>query len=210
MKRKAGLILGILLMSCVAMAQKTAHSVRVVGMVLDADNRESLPYVNVQIKGTMYGTSTDNSGYFTVFLNPGDTLKFSSIGYNEGVFIMPFELTSDHYSLVQLMRKETVLLNEVVVFPWPSVDSFEEAFLDTKPKKGMADLVHEVRRDMHETLKENQKSDYYYDQMRYNRLYELTGQMPPNNFLNPVRWSNFFRDLKEGEISNKRSDEDNE
>ncbi|MBL3656624.1 carboxypeptidase-like regulatory domain-containing protein [Fulvivirga sediminis] len=208
MKRKAGLIFAILLISSAVMAQKTANSVRVVGMVLHADNRESLPYVSVQIKGTMYGTSTDNSGYFTVFINPGDTLNFSSIGYNQGVFIMPFELHSDHYSLVQLMRKETVLLNEVVVFPWPSVDSFEKAFLDTKPKKGMEDLVHEVKRDINKTVDENTKSDYYYDQMRYNRLYELTGQMPPNNFLNPMRWSNFFRDLKEDEISNKRTDED--
>ncbi|UII21117.1 carboxypeptidase-like regulatory domain-containing protein [Fulvivirga ligni] len=211
MKSKAVLLVGLLLISVSLFAQRSAPpTVRVSGVVVDADTKEALPYITIQVEGSMYGTSSDNSGYFSVFVHPGDTLTFSSIGYNRSSFVMPFELSSDQYTLMQLMRKETVLLNELVVFPWPSKQNFEKAFLDTEPKRGMPDLVREVKRDIAQTVEENTKSEYQYDQMRYSRLYELTGQMPPNNFLNPMRWSNFVRDLKSGKISNSKSDVDDE
>lgn len=181
-----------------------AKSVRVVGAVLDADEHVAIPYVNVRIAGTQYGTSTDVSGYFSVFLNPGDTLLFSSIGYQDAAFVMPFELAGNEYSLLQLMRKETVMLEEVVVFPWPTLESFEEAFLDAKPKENMSALVLEVQRDMRQTVNEQEKYEYYYDQMRYNKLYQLHGEIPPNNFLNPIRWSNFIDDVRSGKFKKKK------
>ena len=178
--------------------------VRVVGVMVDADDRKELPYVNIRVKGTQYGTSSDNNGYFSIFINPGDTLAFSSVGYKEAVFVMPFDSKGSQYSLIQLMRKETVLLEEVLVFPWPTMDNFKKAFLDIKPKRNMDDLVFEVQRDIKETVKEERLYEYYYDQMRYNRLYELHREVPPNNFLNPIRWSNFMRDIKEGKLKKKK------
>ena len=178
--------------------------VRVVGVMVDADDRKELPYVNIRVKGTQYGTSSDNNGYFSIFINPGDTLAFSSVGYKEAVFVMPFDSKGSQYSLIQLMRKETVLLEEVLVFPWPTMDNFKKAFLDIKPKRNMDDLVVEVQRDIKETVKEERLYEYYYDQMRYNRLYELHREVPPNNFLNPIRWSNFMRDIKEGKLKKKK------
>lgn len=188
-----------------AQKQKTpSKAVRVVGVVVDADDHVAVPYVNIAIAGTHYGTSADASGYFSIFINPGDTLLFSSIGYRNAAFVMPFNLGGDEYSLLQLMRKETVMLSEVVVFPWPSLKTFEEAFLDTKPQRDMSDLVLEVQRDIKQTVDENEQYEYYYEQMRYNRLYELHGEIPPNNFLNPIRWSNFIKDVREGKIKNKK------
>ena len=122
----------------------------------------------------------------------------------EAVFVMPFDSKGSQYSLIQLMRKETVLLEEVLVFPWPTMDNFKKAFLDIKPKRNMDNLVFEVQRDIKETVKEERLYEYYYDQMRYNRLYELHREVPPNNFLNPIRWSNFMRDIKEGKLKKKK------
>lgn len=200
---KRCLIISLLVLVCgiSASGQDTispSQSVRVVGAIVDADDHVAIPYVNVSIAGTRYGTSADASGYFSIFINPGDTLLFSSIGYQTAAFVMPFSLEGHEYSLLQLMRKETVLLEEVVVFPWPSLEDFEEAFLDTKPKKNMSALVLEVQRDIQQTVDEQTRNEYYYDQMRYNRLYELHQEIPPNNFLNPMRWSNFIEDVSKG------------
>ncbi|MDX1630078.1 MAG: carboxypeptidase-like regulatory domain-containing protein, partial [Fulvivirga sp.] len=151
------------------------EAVRLTGIVLDADTREPVPYVSIRISGTQYGTSSDNTGYFSLFINPGDTLLFSSIGYQDGAFVMPFVIEGSSYSLVQLLRKETVLLQEVVVFPWPSLESFEQAFIDAEPMPEMKDVVKEVNRDIRQMIDDNQKSEYYYDQMRYQRLYEIHG-----------------------------------
>jgi len=197
----------LLMLSTLSFAQVKTDAVRLSGIVMDADSRKEVPYVNIQISGTQYGTSSDNTGYFSVFINPGDTLVFTSIGYQDAAFIMPYKVGAKTYSLVQLMRKETMLLDEVVVFPWPTLSNFEQAFLDTQPKKdGMKELITEVKRDMNKTVNDNREYEYYYDQMRYQKLYELHGTIPPNNFLNPVRWSNFIQDVKEGKFKKQKDD----
>lgn len=179
--------------------QIKTEAVRLTGIVLDADSREAVPYVNIHIKGTQYGTSSDNSGYFSMFINPGDTLEFTSIGYKVATFVMPFRLGATSYSLVQLMVKETLVLKEVVVFPWPTLENFERAFLDTKVKESTTEtLVKEVKLNISEMSEDAELTPEEAEQMRYQRLYELHGTMPPNNFLNPMRWTNFIRDLKKG------------
>lgn len=189
------------------MAQDAVKSpIRVTGVVMDADKADELPYVNIAIKGTVYGTSTDNNGYFSLFMNPGDTLRFTAVGYQDAAFVLPYTVTGRNYSLVQLMRDETVLLKEVVVFPWPDIDDFEQAFMDAKPEKNMQDLIKEVQTELAQTVDSNRESEYYYDQMRYQRLYELNRQFPPNNFLNPIRWSNFIKDLNSGKLKQDNED----
>lgn len=194
--KKQILMAALMVLPIITVAQVKTDAVRLTGIVLDAENRNEVPYASVRIAGTQYGTSSDNTGYFSVFMNPGDTLLFSSIGYQEAAFIMPYNVNAETYSLVQLMRKETVLLEEVVVFPWPTLKNFERAFLDTMPKQNPSEeLIKEVKLELDQTLEASEKSEYYYDQMRYQHLYEIHGTIPPNNFLNPIRWSNFVKDL---------------
>jgi len=198
-----------MVLSLSVVAQVKTEAVRLSGIVLDADTRMEVPYASIQISGTQYGTSSDNSGYFSLFMNPGDTLVFSSIGYQDAAFVMPFQLGSNSYSLIQLMKKDTLLLEEVVVFPWPTLENFEKAFLDTQPKHSeMEHVVEEVKRDLSNQVDATRKTDYYYEQMRYQKLYELQGTVPPNNFLNPMRWSNFIRDVKSGRLKQNEEEED--
>lgn len=57
-----------------------AQSSTVTGTVKDAQGSE-LPGVNVLIKGTTNGTSTDSNGNFSLQVNSSDVLVFSFIGY---------------------------------------------------------------------------------------------------------------------------------
>ncbi len=183
-----------------AVAQdEVRNAVMLTGMVLDADSRDPLPYVNIQIRNTVYGTATDANGYFSLFISPGDTLNFSYIGYADARFVMPAKVTMNNYSLIQLMRQSTVMLSEVVIFPWPSVENFKQAFLDVEPARNMDDLVREVQIRTLEETREHQLSEFEADQRRYQRLYELNHIFPPNNFLNPMRWNQFIRKVTSGE-----------
>ncbi len=184
-------------------AQQRINTVRITGAVVDSDDFKEMPYVNIQIKNSRHGTSSDNNGYFSLFIAPGDTLVFTSIGYHEGVFIMPYDVKGTEYSLVQLMAKEAIWLKEVVVFPWPTLDNFKKAFFDIEPKRNMDDLIFEVQRETKKSVDDNRMNDYYYEQMRYNHLYQLNREVPPNNFLNPMRWSNFIKDLRSGTFKEK-------
>lgn len=59
-----------------ALAQKT-----ITGMVTDAKDGSSIPGVNVVVKGTATGTTTDLTGKYTIKVNADQTLQFSFIGY---------------------------------------------------------------------------------------------------------------------------------
>ena len=69
------LILSLMLMQFVQ-----AQSIQVTGKVTDTSG-EPLPGVNVLVKGTNNGASTDFDGFYTIKTNPGDVLIFSFLGY---------------------------------------------------------------------------------------------------------------------------------
>lgn len=57
---------------------------RITGHVTDADSGEPLPGVNITIKGTETGVTSDKEGQFTIeVLSPEDVLVFSFIGYEK-------------------------------------------------------------------------------------------------------------------------------
>lgn len=60
-----------------------AQTTKVTGKVVDAISREPLPFVNVLLKGTRAGATTDLDGYYTIITSDkSDSLIISYIGYN--------------------------------------------------------------------------------------------------------------------------------
>src|ERR1700743_570917 len=56
------------------------------GKVIDADNKEMLPYVNIGIKHKNIGTVSTKNGSYSILIpaqDEDDTLTFSMVGYNE-------------------------------------------------------------------------------------------------------------------------------
>ncbi len=73
-----------LLLFCVfTVAQINAQDQTIIrGRVLDAKTKQPLPFVDVVLKGTYVGVSTDLDGqYFIQTRNPSDTIQVSFIGY---------------------------------------------------------------------------------------------------------------------------------
>lgn len=170
--------------------------VAISGVILDVENQAPIPSVNIQIKGTVFGTSSDLNGHFTIIMQRSDTLVFSSIGYEKSYFNFDPNLQKDRYTLIQLMKKDTLQLEEVVIFPWPDWDDFERAFLKS-PNMKQPDRNLEVKKKLEFISKEEYETNkFMYDQMRYQRLYDLNGIIPPNNFLNPVNWTNFIYEIQ--------------
>lgn len=79
------------------------------GTVVGADGNP-LPYVNIVVKGTTKGTTSDADGKFSLDVNNGDVLVISSIGF------VTQEVTVNSQSPVTItLAGESVALNEVVV-----------------------------------------------------------------------------------------------
>src|SRR5699024_12571369 len=74
-------LFGCILTLCISMTT-VAQNVTVSGTVTDAETGNTLPGVNVIIKGTTTGTSTDTEGAYELTVpSLQDTLVFSFIGY---------------------------------------------------------------------------------------------------------------------------------
>lgn len=58
-----------------------AQEITVTGAVTSADDGLPLPGVNVIVKGTTNGTNTDFDGKYTIKVQPGAVLEFSSVGF---------------------------------------------------------------------------------------------------------------------------------
>lgn len=110
-KRLFMLTFGIM-MSLVVFGQQ----VRVSGTVTDAADRQTLPGVNVVVKGTLTGTITGIDGEYSLMASPGDVLVFSFIGY------LPQEITVGESTVINVaMRTDVQALDEVVVIGYGTV-----------------------------------------------------------------------------------------
>src|SRR6187401_1278270 len=111
----------------------TPRVVQISGKVVtkekDSDKPVLLPYVVVAVQGTNRGTLTDFSGFFSIVVRTDETLVFSVLGYKNHYYEVPDTLTSDRYSFIQILSKDTILLPEAVIYPWPNPDYFVQEFL---------------------------------------------------------------------------------
>jgi TonB-linked SusC/RagA family outer membrane protein len=88
---------------------------KVTGTVSDASG-VNLPGVNIQIKGTQRGTTTDANGFFTIDVDDDATLVFSFVGYN------PEETTVGSRRIINITLKEDQkALEEVIVVGYGTV-----------------------------------------------------------------------------------------
>ena len=60
-----------LLFSLLAFSSLTAQTGKIIGKVVDQLNNEPVPFSNIYVQGTDYGTVTDSMGSFELNLDPG-------------------------------------------------------------------------------------------------------------------------------------------
>lgn len=90
-------------------AQETAK-LKISGVVTDANTSETLPGVNIVVKGTQSGTVTDLSGRYEIEANRGSVLAFSFVGYETS----EIELANQKVINIRL-KPAAESLDEVVV-----------------------------------------------------------------------------------------------
>jgi hypothetical protein len=92
-----------------AIAQNTV----ITGIVMDAKEKDPMPYVTVLFKGTSIITKTDADGKFTISTSLGHTaLQFSYVGYKTSFVTVK---TGQKQDIVVKLDPEATSLNEVVV-----------------------------------------------------------------------------------------------
>jgi hypothetical protein len=176
--------------------------VQISGMAIDADSLFPIPFVAIVIKGTSRGVYSTGSGYYSIVAEESDTLEFYSLGYKTGVYILPDTFTTSQVNHVQTLQMDTVLLNEMVVYPWPSREKFKSAFLaidipNDDMERARMNLAQQRMVEAAQGVSADGQGAYRSQmEQRTNKNY-YAGQYQPNNLLNPVAWSKFIQSVRD-------------
>lgn len=178
------------------------------GVVVTGDSLKPVPFVTILVKHTNRGTLADYYGFFSFVAQEGDTIEFSTVGLRKSRFIIPDTLVESRYSIIQMMFKDTILLREAVIYPWPTREQFKQAFLnlevpDDDLARAQKNLARsEMRAMMDEIPMDGSQNFRNANYQRYTKMY-YAGQLPPNNLLNPIAWSKFIKAWKNGDFKKK-------
>lgn len=192
-----------------AIAQASSKSsnnlIQFSGVLVEADSLGPIPYASVIIKNTHRGTISDYFGYFSFVAQKNDTIEFTAIGFGAAQYIIPDSLSSSTYSLIQVLRTDTIYLKTAEVYPWPSKEQFKNAFLNLQlPNGGIANAAKNLDRaalkDQMVGMAVDASLNYKYGNSRYQSKLYYSGQYPPNNILNPVAWAKFIKAWKSGSL----------
>lgn len=215
-------ILGLLAL-CFAMpeisAQQKKQPVQMSGIVLSADSvPQFMPFVNITVKKRNRGAASNAEGFFSFAVLPGDTLVFSSIGFRKEVLTIPDTLEQQEYLARVIMQRDTTLLDEVTLYPWPTPDRFKDEFLATRVPTTEEDIamrnlaIQELKARAAEMgYSPEEIQDYVimannaemYNYGRYNN-YTGGGTAILGALSNPFAWAQFFEALNRGDFKSSR------
>ena len=151
---------------------------------------------------------SDERGFFSLVAYPNDEIEFHSISHKNRAYKINDTLNQKYYSIIQLLAKDTILLQEIEIYPWPSKEEFKHAFLalnlnstdiDRAESNLLRDELSYLERNQTSSSSENYK---YVMQAYYTKIYSV-GQQPMNNLLNPIKWAQFIDAWRKGKFSSK-------
>jgi hypothetical protein len=175
------------------------------GVVVAADSLQIVPFCDILIKNANRGTTSDFNGYFSFVALRGDIIEFNAVGFKKAVFVIPDTISRNRYSLIQAMTNDTIFLAEALIYPWPTVEQFKQAFINSHIPDDDLELA---RKNMEQqALKERASAMPMTASMNYryamdkqtSKLYYI-GQLPPNNLLNPLAWAQFIKAWRDGKL----------
>lgn len=184
--------------------------VQLYGVVMTADSLKAIPLASILVNKKGRGTISNNDGVFSIAVNKGETITFSSVGFKNRTIIIPQNLVGNQYSVIQLMVNDTNFLPATILKPRPTRAQFERDFVNsivdddlfetarknTSPAQKRI-ILSTLPRDGKEAVGaalQNQAARYYY-----------SGQLPPMNILNPNAWRSFINSWKRGDYKSKRN-----
>ncbi|MCK9421807.1 MAG: carboxypeptidase-like regulatory domain-containing protein [Bacteroidales bacterium] len=178
------------------------------GITITADSLNPVPYTRIFDKTSHRGTTSDISGYFSFVAHKNDTVLFTALGFKPASFIIPDTITKQRYSLIQLMTSDTLTLTAAYIFPWPTLEDFKRAFIETKIPD---DDLEIARKNLLAADIRMRAENYPMDaQMNYNNYIEnqtsklyYFGQQQPFQIFNPFAWAKFIKAWKEGKFKSQ-------
>jgi len=194
--------------SIIAFGQDKGEFVQFSGIVVSEDSLQPVPYCTIIDNQTKRGTTSDYFGYFSFVAKKGDSIIFSSVGYKKNSFSIPDTLTSNKYSLIQIMYSDTIMLKTAVIYPWPSKEQFAKAFVEAEIpnddyQRAMNNLSRSQLNERMEFTPMDGALNFKWQQQQIQSKLYYAGQYAPNSLLNPFAWAKFIEAWKRGDFKQR-------
>lgn len=175
------------------------------GITITADSLNPVPFTRIRDVTSRRGTTSDVNGYFSFVAHRNDTVVFTALGFKPATFVIPDSITRQRYSLIQLMTADTLTLAEAIIFPWPTLEDFKRAFVETKIPDDELEIARknlqaaDIRMRAEEYPMDASMNYRNYIDSQTSKLYYF-GQQQPFNIFNPFAWAQFIKAWKEGKF----------
>tara|TARA_Y100000385_G_scaffold100174_1_gene103562 strand:+ start:2364 stop:2996 length:633 start_codon:yes stop_codon:yes gene_type:complete len=201
-------LLAIILIHVSVLSQSSKEIIQFSGVVVSEDSLQPVPFCTIIDQETKRGTTSDYYGYFSFVAQKGDSIVFSSIGYKKNNFTIPDTLTSNKYSLIQVMYSDTIMLKTAVIYPWPSKEQFAKAFVEADIpnddyQRAMSNLSRSQLNERMEFTPMDGALNFKWQQQQIQSKLYYAGQYAPNSLLNPFAWTKFIEAWKRGDFKKK-------
>jgi hypothetical protein len=181
--------------------------VQLSGIVLSSDSINPLPGAHIYIPKAGRGTTSNNTGFFSMPVLIGDSIVITSVGYKRRSYIVP-ETAPEFWTVIVEMSEDVTYLPEVSFTSFPTEEVFKEAVLALNipmdenglDKKNMnAELMALMAR----TMPMDGSANYRYYMNQYPGSIQNKFMPVTNPFLNVFNWAKFLKQLKENKKNNK-------
>ena len=120
-----------LLFSCYSFFTASAQNnlIQLSGIVTDERSNLPVSYATVIVESEYRGVNATMEGFFSIVVARNDTLQFSALGYKPKYYVVPDTGSDNIASIAVFLKKDTITLDVVEIYPWPSPEDFRDAFL---------------------------------------------------------------------------------
>lgn len=193
------MLLTTILISQQAFSQKKEQeSIVQFSGIVTGENQAQLPGVHIYVPKSGRGTTSNIYGYFSMAVLVGDSMVFSSVGYEKYSLVIPGG--NERVNVLVNMIVDTTYLENVDIMPFLSEENFKLAILALELPDVDEEIYSRLDGAALAMMIQNAPYDaamnarYYLKQQIY---YQQDKFMPRSNpLLNPFAWAQFFKSLK--------------
>lgn len=102
------------------------------GVVFSSEDSTALYNVHIVNKTTNQGTVSNAEGKFLIPADYSDVIKFSSVGYEDGLMILTSDRINEDGELLVYMIPAIYSIREVSIFPYRTYEQFKQAVINLK------------------------------------------------------------------------------
>ena len=99
------------------------------GIITDEQTSLPISYATIIVENDFRGVNATMEGFFSIVVARKDTIQFSALGYKPKYYIVPDTGSDNITSIAVYLKKDTITLDAVEIYPWPSPEDFRDAFL---------------------------------------------------------------------------------